>query len=105
MAPFIEATLNLRLAIARLLVQIARELAPREVDGERDYLRWRLDEILPLLEEARDALPAITEASRRLHGIRADLALRMDMAGTRTRAAVEIMRARNPDTSPPNWER
>ena len=60
----------------------------RAVCADADYLRWRLDEILPLFEEARDALPAINMASARLHGVDLTLGDRMDSAGTRTRAAL-----------------
>ena len=49
------------------------------------YYKHRLKTILPLFEEARDALPAITETSRKLRGIAADLADRMDEAGTYSR--------------------
>lgn len=55
---------------------------------ERDALRARvaeleerLDAMMPLFEEARDALPAITLGSAKLRGIRLDLADRMDDVG------------------------
>lgn len=50
-----------------------------------EYYKWRLKEIIPLFEEARDALTAISMPSARLHGLDLSLAIRMDAAGTRTR--------------------
>jgi hypothetical protein len=47
-----------------------------------EYLLAKLTMIMPLFEEARDALPAITETQCRLHGISKTLADRMDAAGT-----------------------
>jgi len=44
-------------------------------------LEARLDAMMPLFEEARDALPAIPLASAKLRGIRLDLADRMDDVG------------------------
>ncbi len=44
-------------------------------------LEERLDAMIPLFEEARDALPAITLESAKLRGIRLDLADRMDDVG------------------------
>ena len=54
----------------------AEELLPHA------YLLAKLAMVMPLFQEARDALPAITEAQRRLHGISLTLADRMDIAGT-----------------------
>ncbi len=51
---------------------------------DRNYLHWRLTEIIPLFEEARDALPAIQLHSARLHNVSLSLADRMDEAGTKT---------------------
>jgi len=53
--------------------------------ADAEYYKWRLTEILPLFEEARDALPAITLVSAKLHGVDLSLGARMDAAGTRTR--------------------
>lgn len=66
--------------IERLRAQLA------ERDRDAEYLRWRLNEILPLFEEARDALPAISIAAAKLHRVDLSLGDRMDKAGTRTRA-------------------
>ena len=41
----------------------------------------RLKAMMPLFEEARDALCAISEVSARLHNVRLDLADRMDDVG------------------------
>lgn len=46
------------------------------------YMLAKLSMVMPLFQEARDALTAINESQRKLHGIRADLADRMDEAGT-----------------------
>ena len=46
-------------------------------------LEARLAEIMPLFVEARDALPAISVTSAKLHGVQLDLADRMDAVGTR----------------------
>ena len=81
----LEKTTTLMNQCADQLSQTAPTL-PGAGGGDAEYLRWRLTEIMPLFEEARDALPAITESARSLRGIRADLAARMDAAGTRTRA-------------------
>lgn len=48
----------------------------------RAYLLHRLQTIVPLFQEARDAISTITELQRRLHGISPTLAERMDAAGT-----------------------
>ena len=44
-------------------------------------LEERLDAMMPLFEEARDALPAISLGTAKLRGIRLDLADRMDDVG------------------------
>ena len=46
-------------------------------------LEARLAEIMPLFEEARDALTAITLASAKLHRVDLSLAERMDEVGTK----------------------
>lgn len=48
------------------------------------YLVEKLTRVIPLFEEARDALTAITETQRRLRNISPTLADRMDAAGTYT---------------------
>ena len=55
-----------------------------ELEQENARLREndaRLKAMMPLFEEARDALPAITVVSMRLRGISASLADRMDEIG------------------------
>lgn len=54
----------------------AEELLPHA------YLLAKVAMMLPLFEEARDALTAITEQQRVRHGISKTLADRMDVAGT-----------------------
>ena len=46
------------------------------------YMLAKLAMVMPLLQEARDALTALTEVQRRVHGISPTLAGRMDIAGT-----------------------
>jgi hypothetical protein len=53
--------------------------APDALDAAR--YRSRLEAMLPLFEEARDALPAISLASAKLHGVDLSLAARMDAVG------------------------
>ena len=62
-------------------------------------LRWRLQAIIPLFEEARDALPAITLASAKLHRVDLSLGARMDKAGTATRADFDAARTQ-PEPKP-----
>ena len=71
-------------AVVERVKAMRAQLAERDRDAE--YLRWRLNEILPLFEEARDALPAISIAAAKLHRVDLSLGDRMDKAGTRTRA-------------------
>ena len=68
--------------LARHARQLERELAQavREREGLQAAER-RLQAMMPLFEEARDALPAITETARKLRGISASLADRMDEVG------------------------
>ncbi len=56
-------------------VQDSEQLPPQ-------YMLAKLQMVMPLFQEARDALTAITEAQRKLHGISSTLADRMDEAGT-----------------------
>lgn len=59
-------------------------MAAAELDALRARvaeLKERLDAMIPLFEEARDALPAITLESAKLRGILLDLADRMDDVG------------------------
>ena len=64
------------------------EYAARLAEAERDaaYLKWRLNTIIPLFQEARDALCAIPLAIAKLRGLDLTLGDRMDKAGTATRA-------------------
>jgi hypothetical protein len=71
-------------------VQLAEETAAALRDGE--YYKWRLTEIMPLFEEARDALTALRMEQCKLHNISLSLAERMDTAGTRTRAEWDAAR-------------
>ena len=56
--------------------------AYREAERDAAYFKHRLQTIIPLFEEARDALPAITLASAKLRGLDLSLGARMDEAGT-----------------------
>ena len=60
-------------------------------ERERDYLRWRMHEIIPLFEEARDALCAISLVAATAYRVDLSLGSRMDAAGTRTREEFDAM--------------
>ena len=60
-------------------------------ERERDYLRWRMREIIPLFEEARDALCAISLVAATAYRVDLSLGSRMDAAGTRTREEFDAM--------------
>lgn len=60
---------------ARQAVALDGELPPA-------YMVTKLAMVMPVLQEARDALCALTEMQRKLHRIAPDLADRMDAAGT-----------------------
>ena len=66
---------------------LERRLSALQADA-RDgaYYKWRLEKILPLFEEARDALPAISLAAAKLRGLDLTLGDRMDEAGRPQRA-------------------
>ena len=70
--------------LKRALTDCSIELAElRQVKEDADYYKRRLEEIIPLFQEARDALTAITVVQMKLHNISPSLADRMDVAGTR----------------------
>ena len=60
-------------------------------ERERDYLLWRMREIIPLFEEARDALCAISLVAATAYRVDLSLGARMDAAGTRTREEFDAM--------------
>jgi hypothetical protein len=64
----------------------------RENADNAAYYKWKLKAIIPLFEEARDALPAISQVALRLYNLSPDLADRMDRAGTSTRADFDAAR-------------
>lgn len=84
----------LRAQVAGYRADIERELKAHEVTigtvyalrKDAEYYKWRLTAIIPLFQEARDALTAIPFASAKLRGLDLTLADRMDAAGTATRA-------------------
>lgn len=99
--PDMKACKALTIAESEILALIPGQAAARLEEMRRDaadaaYYKWRLTEIMPLFEEARDALPAITLPSAKLHHIDLSLGVRMDAAGTRTReefdAAIDAAR-------------
>ena len=55
---------------------------PQEGSKPHAYLMEKLAMVMPLFQEARDALTAITEQQRIARGISPTLADRMDAAGT-----------------------
>jgi len=70
-------------------------------ERERDYLRWRLREIMPLFEEARDALCAISLVAAKAYRVDLSLGSRMDAAGTRTREEFDAMLCRAAEKEQP----
>lgn len=62
-----------------------------------DYMAAKLLLVVPVLQEARDALTAISELARKAHGISPTLADRMDAAGT---FSLEDWRALNTGATP-----
>ena len=82
-ADHIRAGLEAKLAALRAAVD--------ESERERDYLRWRMREIIPLFEEARDALCAISLVAATAYSVDLSLGSRMDAAGTRTREEFDAM--------------
>lgn len=83
----------------RIYVATPTPPAAAQEDGrDAAYLRWRLEEIMPLFQEARDALCGITEIQMRLRGISPTLADRMDAAGTRTREQFDAAMLTSPDS-------
>jgi len=81
--PFYKEQITRVFAQATALIAARAENA--ELRKDASYYEWRLKEVVPLFEEARDALPAIMLSSAKLHSVRLDLGDRMDKAGTRTR--------------------
>lgn len=72
-----------------------------ECEGLRkdaDYYKWRLKEIIPLFEKARDALPAISLVNAKLHGLDLSLGDKMDAAGTKPRADFDAALAARKNT-------
>ena len=69
------------------VADLERRLSALQADA-RDgaYYKWRLEKIMPLFQEARDALPAISLASAKLRGLDLTLGDRMDEAGRPQRA-------------------
>ena len=65
---------------------LAKEVADlRDKLDEAEYFKHRLKTIIPIFQEARDALTALTVTQVQLHGISLSLADRMDEAGTYNR--------------------
>jgi hypothetical protein len=65
-----------------VLVDDLRHQLAAERELPHAYMLAKLAMVIPLFEEARDALPALNEIQRIRHGISATLADRMDIAGT-----------------------
>lgn len=67
---------------ARRTAQEAGQAVPEDVGLPPAYMLAKLQMVMPLFQEARDALTALTEVQRKLHHISPTLADRMDEAGT-----------------------
>jgi hypothetical protein len=77
------------------IVQQAIDAATAELRAENERLRdveKRFMAMLPLFQEARDALPAISSASMRLRGLDPMLADRMDDVGIPDRWKAKLAR-------------
>jgi hypothetical protein len=65
-----------------LIFHLANEVAEARLRIPKlEAAERRLRDLMPLFEEARDALPAISTTAARLRGVRLDLADRMDAVG------------------------
>lgn len=64
--------------------------APLHEQLPPDYMLAKLQMVMPLFQEARDVMPAISVVAMKLHGISPTLADRMDAAGTFSLADWEI---------------
>lgn len=69
--------------LADLVVDQRKRFA--EIEAENEKLTKRLSASLDLLQEARDAICALSTMQIKLHHIRPDLADRMDTVGIRER--------------------
>jgi len=87
--PAIDAMDEAAGVIDRLRARVAA------LEAENAYLTWKLRSIIPLFEEARDALCAIPLANAKLRNIDLTLGDRMDRAGTATRADFDAARAKD----------
>ena len=87
----LQAADHIRAGLEAKLAALSAALAEKE--RERDYLRWRMREIIPLFEEARDALCAISLVAATAYRVDLSLGSRMDAAGTRTREEFDAMLA------------
>ena len=85
-------------SISAQLHAAAEVIAEQRAEIERlEAAERRLKAMMPLFEQARDALPAISEASRRLHNIDPMLADRMDDVGIASRwVAIDAARKEKP---------
>jgi hypothetical protein len=83
MSGYVSALFKAKLgaALAALAEQQA-ETSAIEAELPHAYLFAKLAMVMPLFQEARDALTAITELQRVAHRISSTLADRMDTAGT-----------------------
>ena len=82
--PYID---KLRARNVELRAALAAQPAPAAVPPDDvglppKYMLAKLQMVMPLFQEARDALPIMTEVQRKLHGVSPTLADRMDAAGT-----------------------
>lgn len=82
--------------LAERIAALEQQLA--EARRDADYRLWKLELVIPLFQEARDALTALTVEQIRLRGIPRDLANRMDYAGTAdVEQYLEALAARQPE--------
>lgn len=63
-------------------VSTACQYPVQQEEPPREYLLQKLQMVMPLFQEARDALPALSILQVQMRGIKLDLADRMDEVGT-----------------------
>jgi hypothetical protein len=78
----VEVEAKIRTAVEALALGASKPTGAPAEALPHAYLLAKLAMVMPLFQECRDALPAITETRRTLHGISKTLADRMDVAGT-----------------------
>lgn len=88
--------LTAELTEARAFIKASSESARSLYNGvsaDAEFYKWRLKAIIPLFQDARDAITAIPLHVAKLRGLDLELGNRMDAAGTATREQFDALRA------------